>query len=165
MIIDNLAMIVAVDKNLGIGKDNKLLCHLEDDLKYFKEMTTGCVVVMGYNTYDSLPIKPLPNRINIVMTRRDIEIDSVIVAHSINEVIGLINGEFKNYKAFICGGEMIYREFIDISSELYITHIFDSFEADTFFPELNDWEVAEIKGSKDSLIADIPHVFARYTKR
>lgn len=164
MIKNNVSMIVAVDKNFGIGKDNGLLCYIEDDLKYFKSMTLGHVTIMGYNTYNSLPIKPLPDRTNIVLTRKAIELDGAIVMNSIEEVLEAIDNEYSDRKIFICGGESIYRQFIDMASKIYITHIFESFDADTYFPSIEGWKLADINASKADILNTYPHVFTTYER-
>ena len=103
-------IIVAVDKNLGIGKDNKLLAHIKSDLEYFKRTTNGHIIVMGYNTYLSLPKKPLPNRLNIVLTKKDIKLEGAIVVHSIDELFNKLKEFGEDREVFICGGESIYKQ-------------------------------------------------------
>lgn len=124
-------IIVAMDKNGGIGKDNKLLAHIPEDLKHFKEVTSGHTVVMGYNTWLSLPKKPLPNRRNIVLTTKDIELDGAEVVHSIDELKDWIDFDDE---VFIIGGAKVYEQFLPYTDRMYVTHIMDEFEADTFFP-------------------------------
>jgi dihydrofolate reductase len=137
----NISIIVAVAKNNAIGKDNKLLCHLSEDLKRFKKLTSGHTVVMGKNTYFSLPNRPLPNRRNIVIT--DIsgeQIDSCDMAYSIVDAISKMDTDKEN---FIIGGASVYRQFMPFAERLYITWIHQEFEADTYFPEVKEteWEV------------------------
>lgn len=156
-------IIVAVDKNFGIGKENKLLAHIKSDLEYFKKTTNGQIVVMGYNTYLSLPKRPLPNRLNIVLTRKDIELEGSIVIHSIEELFIKLKELGEDKEVFICGGESIYKQMIPYADKLYITHVFDSFDADTFFPEISDeWELEGIQSTKENLLYKHPHVFAVY---
>ncbi|MEZ5197301.1 MAG: dihydrofolate reductase [Bacteroidales bacterium] len=137
----NISIIVAVAKNNAIGKDNKLLWHLSEDLKRFKKLTTGHTIIMGKNTYYSLPKRPLPNRTHIVLT--DVpgeQIDDCIMAYTIEEAIDKMNPNAEN---FIIGGASIYRQFLPHANKLYITWVYEDFDADTFFPELNDneWKV------------------------
>jgi len=137
----NISIIVAVAKKNAIGKDNKLLCHLSEDLKRFKKLTSGHTVIMGKNTYFSLPKRPLPNRINIVIT--DIageQIDNCAMAYSIEDAISKMDSDKEN---FIIGGASIYRQFLPHANKLYITWIHQEFESDTFFPEIKDaeWEI------------------------
>jgi len=137
----NISIIVAVAKNNAIGKDNKLLWHLSEDLKRFKKLTTGHYIIMGKNTYYSLPKRPLPNRTHIVLTDLPGEqIDDCIMAYSIEDAISKMDPKNEN---FIIGGASIYRQFLPFTSRLYITWVHESFEADTFFPELNEeeWKV------------------------
>jgi len=130
--------IVAVDINWGIGKDNQLLYHIKEDMKRFKDLTMNKVVVMGRKTFESLPDKkPLPYRVNIVMSKdTTYKADGAIVVHSIEE----LNDKISIYDAddvFIIGGGKIYEEFITKCSDVYVTVVTRSFNADTFFPNLN----------------------------
>ena len=138
-------LIVAIDKNNGIGKNGDLLCHLSADLKHFKEVTTGKTVVMGYNTLISLPKSaPLKNRRNIVLYEKDIEIEGAEVCHSIDELIALVK-ELDSDEVFVIGGAMVYSTLMPYCEKLYITHIDHTFDADRFLPEIkeNEWEVLE----------------------
>lgn len=161
-----ISLIAAVDKEMGIGKNNKLLCYIKEDLKHFKKLTEGNIVVMGYNTYLSLPKKPLPNRINIVITSKDIMLDGVIIVHNINalfEELVKINSE--NKEVFICGGASIYEQLIPYADKLYITHIFNTFEADTFFPDIKPgiWDLQQIICGTE--MSKFIYEFAEYKKR
>src|SRR5690625_10670 len=127
-----ISMIVALDQKYGIGKDNKLLAHIKPDLLYYKKVTSGHPIIMGYNTYMSLPTRPLPNRQNIVNSRKDIKLEGAIVLHSIQEALKWIE-ESNEKEVFICGGNTIYEQFMPYAKKLYVTHIFHSFDADTFF--------------------------------
>lgn len=136
-------LIVCVDKNYGIGMDNKILFRISSDLKYFKEMTNNKVVVMGYNTFLSLPnSKPLNNRINIILTQKNIKIDNAIVINSISKLFS----ELKNYKTqdiFVIGGEQIYKELINYCELAYITKVNKVTNANKFAPNLDkigNWE-------------------------
>jgi len=136
-----LSIIVAIDENNAIGKNNQLLCHLPEDLKRFKKLTSGHTIVMGKRTYESLPIRPLKNRVNIVIT--DIlteKIDGCIMAYSIEDAIQKCDPFNEN---FIIGGASIYKQFMPFANKLYITKIHHNFEADCFFPEINthEWEL------------------------
>ncbi len=130
-----ISIIVAIDENNAIGKDNQLLWYIPDDLKRFKRLTTGHPVIMGKKTYESLPVKPLPNRMNIVLT--DIpgeKIENCTMAYSIEEAISHCpDGE----ECFVMGGGMVYRQFLEIADRLYITFVHKEFDADTFFPEID----------------------------
>lgn len=136
-----ISIIVAIAENNAIGKDNKLLWHLSEDLKRFKKLTTGHYIIMGKNTYFSLPKRPLPNRTHIVLT--DIpgeQINGCIMAYSIEDALSKMDHDGEN---FIIGGASIYSQFLPHANKLYITRVHESFEADTFFPVLNEkeWKV------------------------
>jgi dihydrofolate reductase len=139
----NISIIVAIADNNAIGKDNSLLWHLSDDLKRFRKLTTGHTVMMGRNTYLSLPKGALPNRKNIVISDRPGEtFPGCEMAYSISEAIE----KSKNDKeCFIIGGGMIYRQFLPLAVRLYLTRVHHSFEGDTYFPEIDfsQWEAIE----------------------
>jgi len=137
----NISIIVAVAKNNAIGKDNKLLWHLSEDLKRFKKLTSGHYIIMGKNTYYSLPRRPLPNRTHIILTDvPDEQIDDCIMAYSIEDAISKMDPDSEN---FIIGGASIYRQFLPHADKLYITWVHENFDADTFFPEVDEkeWKV------------------------
>jgi dihydrofolate reductase len=137
-------MIAAVGKNLELGKNNQLLCHLPADLKRFKTITSGFPVIMGDRTWESLPIKPLPNRRNIVITiDRSYKSEKPCeIVHTIEDAVELVKNE---EKAFIIGGATIYRLFINKINTLYLTRIEADFEADVFFPDIDfeKWNLIE----------------------
>lgn len=141
-------IIVAIANNNAIGKDNDLLWHISEDLKYFKSTTLGCPIIMGRNTWNSLPFKPLPKRENIIISRnKDYKVQGATVINSVEEAI-LYAKQFD--QAFIMGGGMLYNAALPFCDKLYITKVFKDFEADTFFPEidLNTWTIeseSEIK--------------------
>lgn len=129
-----ISIIVAMDKNRGIGYKGDLLTYIPGDLPRFKKITTGHTVIMGRKTFDSLPSGPLPNRNNIVITRnRELKIDGAKVVNSLDEAIKLCSSDDES---FIIGGGEIYKESLKIADKLYITHINKKFEADTYFPEI-----------------------------
>jgi dihydrofolate reductase len=133
--------IVAVDKNWGIGKDNDLLVHLPGDLKYYKSKTIEKVIVIGRKTLESFPgSKPLPKRTNIVLTgNSEYSNDACIVCCGIEE----LEEELKKYDdedIFISGGEMIYNMFAKKCKNVYVTKIFDAFDADKHFPNMDEDE-------------------------
>lgn len=134
----NLSMIVAVDENNAIGKDNTLLWHLPNDLKRFKELTIGKTIIMGKKTYLSLPKRPLPNRISIVLCNDDSEFlnqkeENVIKVSTIEDVFYAL----PHSESFVIGGGMIYKLFLPYIETLYLTQIFHQFDADTFFPKFD----------------------------
>lgn len=137
----NLAIAVAVGKNFAIGKNNQLLWHMPADLKFFKQTTSGHTVIMGRKTFDSVG-RPLPNRRNIVITRdASLTIEGAEVVNSLDEALEITKMEDK--PVFIVGGAEIYRQALPKTDTLYLTTIHHTFDADTFFPEIdrNEWEV------------------------
>ncbi len=160
-----ISMIVAMDKNRGIGKNNDLLVHIKPDLQYFKRVTKGHGVIMGYNTYMSLPTKPLPHRQNIVITRKDVKIDGALVSNSIEETLKWIENS-QEEEVFICGGATIYEQFMPYADRLYITHIFDCFNADVLFPTIGqEWEIKSVQAHRENIEHKYPHIFTIYEKR
>lgn len=159
--------IVAVDENWGIGNKNELLAHIPEDLKRFRELTTGNVVVMGRKTYDSLPNKPLPNRTNIVVTSKADRIE-YCDGHWIADMNYMMTNFLPDFSTdgrynasndvFIIGGGSVYEQLLPYCERLYITKIMHEYEeVDTYFPNINrmsDWvltsrsEVKEHNGVK-----------------
>lgn len=136
-----VSAIVAIAENNAIGKNNQLLWHMPNDLKHFKDVTSGRTIIMGRNTFDSVG-KPLPKRRNIVVTRQDITIPGCEVVKSVEDGLALCNGEDE---VFIGGGAEIYRLAMPLTDRIYLTIIHHTFEADTFFPELDEKEWNEVK--------------------
>ncbi len=136
-----ITAVVAISSNYAIGKNNQLLWHLPNDLRHFKNITAGGTVIMGRKTFDSVG-KPLPKRRNIVITRQDIAIEGCEVVRSIDEAIALCKTEDE---VFIVGGAEIYRQAMPITNRIYLTIVHHSFDADTFFPEIDykDWKETE----------------------
>jgi dihydrofolate reductase len=138
----NISIIVAIAENNGIGKDNKLLWHIPADLKRFKKITTGHTVIMGRNTFYSLPGGPLKNRRNIVITDNPADrFEGCEIVFSVEEAIDRCDEHQEN---FVIGGASVYRQFLPHANKLYLTLVNKSFEADTFFPEINRDEWNEI---------------------
>lgn len=141
MVYQNISIIVAVAQNFAIGKNNDLLFHLPNDLKRFKEITTGHPVIMGRNTLLSLPKGALPNRRNVVITDNpDEKFDRCEMVFSIEEAASAVRDE---QEAFIIGGGMIYRQFFPLAGKLYLTLVHRDYDADVFFPEIDfsAWQV------------------------
>lgn len=141
-------MIAAMGTNREIGRGNKLLWKLPGDMKFFKEMTTGKIVVMGRKTWESIGRKPLPNRVNIVITRQEtsywMESFGNPMFMNLEQLQRFLELNSKLYKCeddvFIIGGAEIYKEFVNAVKEVYITEVEKEFpEADAFFPEIG-WE-------------------------
>ncbi|MDF1758276.1 MAG: dihydrofolate reductase [Legionellaceae bacterium] len=137
-----ISLIVVMDKELGIGINNKLLCHLPADLKHFKKITLGKPIIMGYNTYLSIG-RPLPGRLNIVLTRQNREIEGVAIAHTMQEALSLTT----DYEeVVIIGGEQIYKQSFAIAQRMYISIIDHVFKADAHFVKFdkNKWTCREL---------------------
>lgn len=161
-----MKLIVAVDKNWGIGNNNKLLVSIPSDMKFFRQETSGKVVVMGRKTLESFPNgMPLKNRNNIVLTHNpDYEVKGAVVVHSLEE----LHEELKNYKSediYVIGGEGIYRQLVDECDVAHITKIDYEFEADAYFPNLDEKPEWEITGdSEEQTYFDLIYYFYRYEK-
>lgn len=133
-----LSIFVAVDEKRAIGKDNKLLWHISEDLKRFKALTTGHAVIMGENTYHSIG-RPLPNRTNIVMTlNENLELPGCLVVHSLEEAIRVAK-ENETEEIIVMGGASIYKQFLPITDRLYLTLVKGEHDADTFFPDYSEF--------------------------
>lgn len=135
-----VSIIVSIANNGCIGGNNTLLWKQSDDLKRFKALTDGHVVIMGQKTYESLPFKPLKNRTNIVISNDyDVQFDGCIMAYSIDEAIEKSVHLVEEFdEVFVIGGGSIYKQFIDIAHKLYITRIDADIEGDTYFPEIDE---------------------------
>lgn len=135
---------MAFDENRVIGKNNTLIWHLPADLKRFKALTTGHVIIMGRKTFESIG-KPLPNRTTIVISRQaDLQIEGVIIAHSVEEAI-LKAKSITREDIFIVGGAEIYALSLALADQILVTQLHDIFEGDAYFPEIpsTSWEITE----------------------
>ncbi|WP_100406972.1 DfrD/DfrG/DfrK family trimethoprim-resistant dihydrofolate reductase [Bacillus solitudinis] len=144
-----ISLIVAMDKNRVIGKENDIPWRIPEDWKYVKNTTKGCPIIMGRKNLESIG-RALPERRNIILTRdKDFNFDCCEIAHSIEDVFDLCKEEDE---VFIFGGEQIYNKFLPYVEKIYITKIHHEFEGDTFFPEVNfdEWkEVSVEKGVRN----------------
>jgi dihydrofolate reductase len=145
-----VSLIVAMDSNRGIGKNNDLMWHLPADMNFFKETTKNQIVVMGRKNYDSIPEKyrPLPNRLNVILTRnKDFKADNCLVFNTFDDCLTHFEQENER-KVFIIGGGEIYKMALDSNflNEMFITYVDGVFDADTFFPEFDEqaWKSALI---------------------
>lgn len=149
-----LTLIAAVGENMEIGKKGRLVWHIPEDLRHFKDLTMGGAIIMGRNTWESLPKRPLPGRQNIVVTGQSgYEAPGADRASSLEEAIEMAKGS----RAFIIGGESVYRSALPLATRLELTRIMatDS-EADTWFPSLEEsqWEIeneSEVKESPEGI--------------
>ena len=131
-----ITLIVAMGKNREIGKENQLLWHLPKDLKHFKELTSGYPIIMGRKTYESIG-KPLPNRTNIVISRKnDWFEEGILIVGSIKEAVKF--AKKIDEEVFIIGGGNIYEQTIDLADKLEVTLVDAVLDADTFFPKINE---------------------------
>ncbi|MGJ5641843.1 dihydrofolate reductase [Formosa sp. S-31] len=137
----NLTLIVAVAENNAIGKDNTLIWHLRDDLQRFKSLTSGHCIIMGRKTFESFP-KPLPNRTHIVITNQQNykAPQGVIIVHNLEDALDAAQADAQPY---IIGGGEIYKQALPYANTIELTRVHESFEADTFFPEINPAEWKE----------------------
>ena len=149
-------IIAAIGKNLELGKDNKLIWHIPEDLKYFKEVTTNKTVVMGRKTYESIG-RPLPNRKNIVLTKQNKRIDNVTIIHDYKDLLD------KQEDIFIIGGETVYKLFLPLAENIYLTEIEESSDADSYFPYFNKKEYKK-EIIKISEFNNIKYSFVVYKK-
>ncbi len=159
-----ISIIVAIASNNAIGKDNDLLWHISNDLKRFKRITQGHPVIMGKKTFESLPKAPLPNRTNIVITDVPGEsFEGCTTVYSIEEALEYCN---EQEESFIIGGGSIYRQFMPHANKLYITRVNRDFDADTFFPEVdnNEWKLIEQEDVVDDKQNDFTYSFLTYVK-
>ena len=160
-------LIVNADKNWGIGRENQLLVHIPNDMKMFRQTTTGKVVVMGRKTLESFPNgMPLPKRTNIVLTTdQDYDGRGAIVVHSEDELFEELK-QYADEDIFIIGGESIYRMMLPYCDTAYVTRLDDAYDADTYFPDLDarkEWEI--VKESEEQTYFDLEYVFLKYQRR
>ena len=159
--------ILAADKNWGIGYNNHLLVSIPSDMKFFRQTTTGKVVVVGRKTLESFPNgMPLKNRTNIVLTgNQNYQVKDAIVVHSEDELME----ELKKYDSddiYVIGGESVYRMMLPYCDTAYVTKIDRAFQADTFFPnldEMDEWVMTE--ESEEQTCFDLEFCFTKYERR
>ncbi|MFA6016959.1 MAG: dihydrofolate reductase [Patescibacteria group bacterium] len=157
-------IIAAIGKNRELGKDNKLLWHIPDDFKRFKALTSGQVVIMGRKTYESLPEKsrPLPNRINVVVTRDvNYKVAGVIVCHSLEAAFA--EASASQGEVFIIGGAQIYDLGIKYADKLYLTLVDKEYpDADAFFPNYSEFK--KIVLEEDKVQGDLKYKFVELVR-
>ncbi len=136
-----ISLIAAIGKNRELGRDNKLLFQIPEDMKFFKEKTTGHAVIMGRKTFDSIG-RPLPNRTNIIISRTpssELLASNVKTAGSIEEALEIAK-EFEEHEVFIIGGEQIYKLAMPFADKLYLTVVNKTVkDADAFFPDYHEF--------------------------
>ncbi len=160
-----LTLIVAAGENDAIGKNNKLIWHLSDDLKRFKSLTNGHHIIMGRKTFESFP-KPLPNRTHVVITRQqDYNVpNGVVVVNNLEDAIDAVKNDSQ---PFIIGGGEIYKQAINLADKIELTRVHESFEADTFFPKIdtNIWKETANMFHKKNDKHDYEFSFLTYMKQ
>ena len=159
----NMTMIAAVGKNLELGKNNDLIWHLKEDMKFFREKTMGKPIIMGMKTLESLP-KLLPGRKHIVLTTKNPDLDpEIIIVHSIDELLEKV----ANYpEVMVIGGASVYKQLIDYSDKLLLTEIDASADADVYFPTFNkeEWD-REVLGENEENNISYKHLVYTRKKR
>ena len=162
-----VSMLVAVDSNWGIGNEGDLLVKIPEDVKFFRESTTGNVMIMGRKTLESFPGgKPLKDRVNIVVTRNpDYKAEGTIIVNTVEEALEKAK-EFEGMDVYNVGGGQIFNAMMDYCDVALVTHIDKSFDADTFFPnldEMSDWVLESESEEKEH--NDMKYTFRKYVKR
>jgi len=155
-----LSLIVAMAENRTIGRNNELPWRLSEDLKYFKSVTMGKPIVMGRKTFDSIG-KPLPGRLNIVITRNtDWQHPGVKAASSLQQAVAIaVEENPQDREVMVIGGEEIYRTALGQADRLYITRVQAKVEGDAFFPEYNESEWQEVSRQQPGLQSETPYFF------
>lgn len=161
-----MRLIVAVDRHWAIGRRGQLLVNIPADKQFFRQVTTGKVVIMGRKTLESLPGgMPLPNRKNIVLSRDPAyKVKGAIVCHSVEEALREVE-KTRPEDIFVIGGESVYRQFLPYCAEALVTWIDYAYEADTYFPDLDQeegWRLAA-EGEEETYF-DLIYEFRRYVR-
>ena len=161
-------LIVAVDKNWAIGNKGKLLVSIPSDMKFFREETSGegKVVILGRKTLETFPGgRPLKNRVNVILTKNpDFKAEGAIIVHSVEEALEAVK-EYADEKIYVIGGDTIYKQFLPYCNLAHVTKIAHAYEADTYFPNLDDdpeWEMTGI--SEEQTYFDLEYVFTIYER-
>ena len=159
-----ISIIVAIAGNNAIGKDNELLCHIPGDLKRFKKLTLGHCIIMGKRTWESLPVRPLKERTNIILTDNHTDhFEGGVAAFSIDDALQKCGND---NEVFVIGGGSVYNQFMKIADRLYITHVHKVFDADTFFPPIDPaiWEPIESEECNQLSGADFGYTYVTYRR-
>ena len=159
--------IVAVDENWAIGYKNELLVRIPADQRFFRETTTGNVVIMGRKTLESFPGgQPLKNRTNIVITsKEDYQVKDAIVVHSVEEALEQVK-DVPGENIYVIGGASIYEQMLSLCDTAHVTKINYTYQADTYFPNLDELPEWQITGeSEEQTYYDIEYTFVKYEKK
>lgn len=160
-------LIVAVDKNWGIGYQNKLLVSIPEDMKFFRSETSGKVVVMGRKTLESFPNGlPLKNRTNIILTKNpSYQVKGATILHSVEEVLEEVK-KFPAEDVYIIGGDSIYKEFLPYCDVAHVTRINHAYQADAYFPDIDEMPEWKLTGeSEEKTYFDLEFTFCRYERQ
>ena len=158
--------IVAADNNWGIGYQNRLLVSIPSDMKFFRQKTTGNIIVMGRKTLESFPNGlPLKNRVNIVLTKnKNYQVKDAVIVHSEEELLEELK-KYPSEKIYVIGGESVYRQLIDECDVAHVTKIDFAYDADAHFPDLDAdpaWEITA--DSEEQTYFDLEYYFYRYER-
>lgn len=159
-----ITMIAAAAKNDALGKDNDLIWHISEDLKRFKRLTSGHAIIMGRKTFESMP-KALPNRTNIVLTRKkEYQPEGAIVVHTIEEALKLVKDD---EQPFVIGGGEIYTLFMSFCNRIELTRVHHEFEADVFFPKIDSsaWEIIAQEDHTSTETQPFDYSYITYEKK
>ncbi len=160
-------LIVAVDKNWAIGHDNKLLISIPEDMRFFRDETMNKVVIMGRNTLETFPGgRPLKNRLNIVITSKtNYEVKDAMVVHSVEEALEAAK-EYKTEDVYVIGGASIYEQMIDYCNVAHVTKIDFAYQADTYFPNLDEKKEWVVTAESDErTYYNIEYGFYKYERK
>lgn len=161
-----ISIIVALARNRAIGLNGNLIWHLSADLKYFKRVTTGHTVIMGYKTFLSLPNqRALPNRRNIIISSHlEQAPEGFELVHSIQETVNMVHDE---EETFVIGGGSIYEQFLPHADKLYLTRIDKEFEADTYFPyiDFDEWNLIDVNVVDEDPQVDFTYRFEVWERK
>ena len=164
-----VSAIVCVDSNWGIGSNGDLLIRIPEDMKHFKKLTTGNVVVMGRKTWESLPNKPLPNRLNLIVTSKERTVDFMTAYINIEEALVRARMASKDPEDewFVIGGGQLYKELLPICNKVYVTKVNHAYQnVDTYFPNIDnipEWEMESASEIKE--YNDVEYQFYTYRKK
>lgn len=161
-----MKLIVAADKNWGIGKDNKLLVSIPADMKRFRQETTGKVVVLGRKTLETFPGGlPLKNRTNIILTaNKDFKVKDAVVVHSVDELLEEIK-KYSSDQVYCVGGDSVYKQLLPYCDTALVTKIDYAYEADRYFPNLDEMPEWQATGtSEEQTYFDLEYAYVRYER-
>lgn len=159
-------LIVCADRNWAIGNNNKLLVSIPKDMKSFREMTTGKVIILGRKTLATFPGgRPLDSRTNIILSSdKKYKVDGAVVVNSIDELLKEIS-KYDSDDIYVCGGESVYRQLIPYCDVAHVTRIDHAYDADTYFPNLDDSDEWEIEVESDEEVYfDVTYTFVKYRR-